>query len=111
MRHALPALGWMLTAGSRLRDPRGLGWKRSTRGPFGRQPADRFGKCEPLRSGRLVQALLEGADLRAVDPAAFMPPFARGFTDTEIAAMANYLIHRFGGKTGQVMAEQVRQNR
>src|SRR5580704_17696331 len=59
----------------------------------------------------LVQALLAGADLRTVDPAAFMPPFERGFTDTEIAAMANYLIHRFGGKTGQVTPDQVRRNR
>jgi mono/diheme cytochrome c family protein len=63
------------------------------------------------RGTNLVQALLEGADLRAVNPAAFMPPFARGFTDTEIAAMANYLIHRFGGKAGQVTPKQVRQNR
>jgi mono/diheme cytochrome c family protein len=59
----------------------------------------------------LVQALLAGADLRTVDPAAFMPPFGRGFTDTEIAAMANYLIHRFGGKTGQVTPDQVRRSR
>ena len=59
----------------------------------------------------LVQALLAGADLRTVDAAAFMPPFERGFADTEIAAMANYLIHRFGGKTGQVTSDQVRQSR
>ena len=59
----------------------------------------------------LVQALLAGADLRTVDPGAFMPPFERGFSDTEIAAMANYLIHRFGGKTGQVTPEQVLRSR
>jgi mono/diheme cytochrome c family protein len=40
-----------------------------------------------------------------------MPPFGRGFTNTEIAAMSNYLIHRFGGKTGQVTADEVQQSR
>jgi mono/diheme cytochrome c family protein len=59
----------------------------------------------------LVQALLAGADLRTVHPAAFMPAFGRGFTNTEIAAMSNYLIHRFGGKTGQVTADEVQQSR
>ena len=59
----------------------------------------------------LVQALLAGADLRTVDPAAFMPAFGKGFTNTEIAAMSNYLIHRFGGKTGEVTADQVQQSR
>ena len=59
----------------------------------------------------LVQALLAGADLRTVDPAAFMPAFGRGFTNTEIAAMANYLIHRFGGKAGHVTADQVQRSR
>jgi mono/diheme cytochrome c family protein len=59
----------------------------------------------------LVQALLAGADLRTVHPGAFMPAFGRGFTNTEIAAMSNYLIHRFGGKTGQVTAGEVQQSR
>ena len=59
----------------------------------------------------LVQALLAGADLRTVHPAAFMPAFGKGFANTEIAAMSNYLIHRFGGKTGQVTADEVQQSR
>jgi mono/diheme cytochrome c family protein len=63
------------------------------------------------KGANLVQALLAGANLRAVHPAAFMPPFGRGFTNTEIAAMSNYLIHRFGGKTGQVTADEVQQSR
>jgi mono/diheme cytochrome c family protein len=63
------------------------------------------------RGTNLVQALLAGADLRTVDPAAFMPALGRGFTNTEIAAMSNYLIHRFGGKTGQVTADEVQQSR
>ena len=59
----------------------------------------------------LVQALLAGADLRTVDPAAFMPAFGRGFTNTELAAISNYLIHRFGGKPGQVTADEVQHSR
>jgi mono/diheme cytochrome c family protein len=59
----------------------------------------------------LVQALLAGADLRTVHAAVFMPAFGKGFTNTEIAAMSNYLIHRFGGKTGQVTADEVQQSR
>jgi mono/diheme cytochrome c family protein len=59
----------------------------------------------------LVQALLAGADLRAVHPAAFMPAFGRGFTNTEIAAISNYLIDRFGGRTGRVTADEVQRSR
>jgi mono/diheme cytochrome c family protein len=40
-----------------------------------------------------------------------MPAFGKGFTNTEIAAMSNYLIHRFGRKAGQVTADEVQQSR
>jgi hypothetical protein len=33
-----------------------------------------------------------------------MPPFSAGYSDTELAAVANYVIARFGGKTGRASA-------
>ena len=59
----------------------------------------------------LVQVLLAGADLRAVHPTTFMPSFSKAYTDAEIAAVSNYVLDHFGGKTGRVTAEAVRQSR
>ena len=59
----------------------------------------------------LVQVLLAGADLRAVHPTTFMPSFGKAYTDAELAAVSNFVIDHFGGKTGRVTAEAVRQGR
>jgi mono/diheme cytochrome c family protein len=59
----------------------------------------------------LVQVLLAGADLRAVHRSAFMPGFAKAYTDQELAAVANYVIGHFGAKTGLVTPSQIHASR
>jgi len=59
----------------------------------------------------LIQILLAGADLRAVHPTTFMPSFGKAYTDAELAAVSNYVLDHFGGKSGLVTAETIRQGR
>jgi mono/diheme cytochrome c family protein len=59
----------------------------------------------------LVQVLLDGADLRTVHSGAVMPSFGKAFSDAELAAVSNYVIDRFGGQTGRVSPEKLRQDR
>jgi mono/diheme cytochrome c family protein len=59
----------------------------------------------------LVQVLLSGASLQVTGGAIFMPSFASAYSDAELAAVANYVIEHFGGKTGQVTAEDIRKSR
>jgi mono/diheme cytochrome c family protein len=40
-----------------------------------------------------------------------MPPFGPGYSDAELAAVANYVIAHFGGKTGRVTPEAVAKGR
>jgi mono/diheme cytochrome c family protein len=55
----------------------------------------------------LVQVLLSGSDLRSVARNAFMPGFGNAYTDQELAAVANYVIAHFGGRTGAVTPRQI----
>ncbi len=50
----------------------------------------------------VVQTVLHGVKLPLGDGAAFMPAFGSGYSDAEVAAVANYVIGRFGGKAGKV---------
>ena len=59
----------------------------------------------------IVQVLLDGADLRSVHPGVVMPSFGKGFSDAELAAVSNYVIARFGGQTGRVTPEKLREDR
>ena len=59
----------------------------------------------------LVQVLLDGADLRTVHPGVVMPSFGKSFSDAELAAVSNYVIARFGGQTGRVTPEKLREDR
>ncbi|HEX2789025.1 MAG TPA: cytochrome c [Steroidobacteraceae bacterium] len=55
----------------------------------------------------VVQIVLTGAR-RGSDPAAvFMPAFDGEYSDTEIAAVANYVVARFGSRPSDISAEQV----
>ena len=40
-----------------------------------------------------------------------MPAFGGAYSDQEIAAVANYVIGHFGGKTGEVTPKMVRKAR
>jgi mono/diheme cytochrome c family protein len=59
----------------------------------------------------LVQVLLAGADLKTSHGSGYMPSFGGGYSDAELAAVANYVIGHFGGKAGEVTAETVRRHR
>jgi mono/diheme cytochrome c family protein len=59
----------------------------------------------------LIQVLLVGADLKTRHGTGYMPSFGGGYTDVELAAVANYVIGHFGGKEGEVAAETVRRHR
>jgi mono/diheme cytochrome c family protein len=59
----------------------------------------------------VIQVVLNGADLRGVHPAILMPDFGEGLSDTEIAAIANYLIKRFSGTYGTATADDVERAR
>lgn len=59
----------------------------------------------------LVQVMLKGADLKTSTGHGYMPSFRDAYSDAELAAVANYVIGHFGGKTGAVTAEAVRERR
>jgi mono/diheme cytochrome c family protein len=59
----------------------------------------------------LIQVLLSGASLQVKGGTIFMPSFASAYSDAELAAVANYVIEHFGGKTGQATAEDIRKGR
>jgi mono/diheme cytochrome c family protein len=40
-----------------------------------------------------------------------MPPFGPAYSDAELAAVANYVIGHFGGKTGRVTPEDFAKRR
>jgi mono/diheme cytochrome c family protein len=59
----------------------------------------------------LVQVMLAGANLETGQGRGYMPSFRSAYSDAEIAAVANYVIGHFGGKTGEVTAKSVQQRR
>jgi mono/diheme cytochrome c family protein len=59
----------------------------------------------------LVRVMLMGADLRTSKGRGYMPSFGDAYSDAELAAVANYVIGHFGGKSGTVTAQAVRERR
>lgn len=59
----------------------------------------------------VTQVILQGSRLRVGDREVLMPAFGEAYSDTEIAALANYVIAHFGGHPGGVTAGQVAQRR
>ena len=53
----------------------------------------------------LIRVILAG--IEGPTPARSMPGFARSHTDAEVAAIANYVIGHFGGRTGKVRVDDV----
>ena len=58
-----------------------------------------------------TQIMLNGAKYRFKDQNVYMPPFGAAYSDAELAAVANYVIGHFGGKTGRVTPEDVAKRR
>ena len=59
----------------------------------------------------LIQVLLSGASRQLKGSTIFMPSLASDYSDAELTAVDNYVIEHFGGKTGQVTAEDIRKGR
>jgi mono/diheme cytochrome c family protein len=59
----------------------------------------------------MTQVLLKGAKYHFKDQNVYMPPFGAAYSDSELAAVANYVIAHFGGKTGRVTPEDVAKRR
>jgi mono/diheme cytochrome c family protein len=59
----------------------------------------------------VTQVILQGARYRMGDNEVFMPAFGTAYSDTEVAALANYVVAHFGGKQGTVTAEEVAKRR
>jgi mono/diheme cytochrome c family protein len=59
----------------------------------------------------LVQVLLHGTSLTVDGRTQQMPGFAGAYTDSDIAAVANFVLSHFGSKAGTVTVEQVRKQR
>ena len=55
----------------------------------------------------LLQVVLHGGKLVAPSGVQAMPAFARGYTDIELAAVANYTIAHFGQQPGRISPETV----
>ncbi len=55
----------------------------------------------------LVQMLLSGGKIETSEGDMTMPAFGAGYTNTELAAVANYTIAHFGQRTGNATAEMV----
>jgi mono/diheme cytochrome c family protein len=59
----------------------------------------------------VTQAILQGVKLRVAGNDVFMPAFGNAYSDTEVSALANYVIGHFGGKQGVVTPAEVAKRR
>jgi mono/diheme cytochrome c family protein len=59
----------------------------------------------------VTEAILEGVKLRIGDTDVFMPAFASGYSDTEVAALTDYVLAHFGNKQGAVTPQDVARQR
>ncbi len=55
----------------------------------------------------VAQVVLSGAQRRTPQGVAYMPAFGSAYSDTEVAAVANYVTARFGAKPSSVTPRQV----
>jgi mono/diheme cytochrome c family protein len=63
------------------------------------------------RGANVTQAILQGVNMRIDGRDVFMPAFGSAYSNTEVAALANYVIAHFGGKQGEVTPAQVAERR
>jgi mono/diheme cytochrome c family protein len=64
-----------------------------------------------VKGTNVTQAILQGVKMRVGDSDVFMPAFGSAYSNTEVAALANYVIAHFGGKQGEVTPESVAKRR
>jgi mono/diheme cytochrome c family protein len=59
----------------------------------------------------LVQVLLHGSSITVNGRSQAMPEFGAVYSDSDVAAVANYVLNHFGSKSGVVTAKQVLKQR
>jgi mono/diheme cytochrome c family protein len=59
------------------------------------------------QGSNLIRVILQGTADQSGTPTTAMPAFANGYSDAEIAALANYVIGHFGGMKGQVTPNDI----
>jgi mono/diheme cytochrome c family protein len=59
----------------------------------------------------LTQVILQGSQLRTAHSEGFMPSFGLAYSDTEVAALGNFVLAHFGGKQGKLTAGDVAKRR
>jgi len=60
-----------------------------------------------LSGVNVTEAILHGADFKIGDREVFMPAFGAGYSNTEVAALTNYVIGHFGNKHSKVGPDEV----
>jgi mono/diheme cytochrome c family protein len=60
-----------------------------------------------INGTNLVQILAHGSQMETAQGQVFMHSFTGGYTDAELAAIANYTIGQMSGRQGQVTAQQI----
>jgi mono/diheme cytochrome c family protein len=64
-----------------------------------------------VNGSNVTQAILQGVNLHLANNDVYMPAFGKAYSDTEVAALANYVIAHFGGKQGNVTPDDVAKRR
>jgi mono/diheme cytochrome c family protein len=64
-----------------------------------------------VQGANVTQAILQGVKFRVAGNDVFMPAFGTAYSDTEVSALANYVIGHFGGKQGTVTPAEVAKRR
>jgi mono/diheme cytochrome c family protein len=64
-----------------------------------------------VQGANVTQAILQGVKMRVAGNDVFMPAFGTAYSDTEVSALANYVIGHFGGKQGAVTPAEVAKRR
>ena len=59
----------------------------------------------------VTQVILQGEDLRIGGNDVYMPAFGRAYSNTEVAALANYVVLHFGGREGALTPDAVARRR
>jgi len=62
-------------------------------------------------AANVTQAILQGVNLRVAGADVYMPAFGSAYSDSEVAALANYVVGHFGGKPGKVTPDDVAKRR
>ena len=59
----------------------------------------------------IIQVILHGSNYRVGERDIYMPAFAGGYTDAEIAALSNFVVRYFGSQPGVLTAKDIAQRR